>query len=356
MNIDYPLLLQPRYDERPWGGRRLARQLGKPLPESARIGESWETTGVARVGNGPLAGATLQELVEHDPEALLGDRGRAASAPFGDFPLLAKFIDAHETLSVQVHPDDVEAARHGQRGKTEAWHILDTTADSFLITGFRDQVTPALIRVALKDQRLDQLLERLPVEAGDTIIVPAGTVHAIGAGVLLYEIQQASDLTYRLYDWGRRDQRGLPRQLHVEEALSALRSHLRARRTQPLLFEHGRAALAACRSFLLQRWVITGSSAYALQPGRTCHILSCIQGQARVTAGSGQVVIRLGQTVLIPAALASVILEGTATVLASSVPDLERDVVAPLFARGYDAEAIAQLAGDTQDLNRLVGR
>ena len=355
MGVDYPLVLEPRYDERPWGGRRLATHLGKQLPGALRIGESWETTGVARVVNGPLAGTTLQELVERDPIGLLGERGRVASQPFGDFPLLAKFIDAEETLSVQVHPDDEGAAPLGQRGKTEAWHILDATAESFLITGFQEPVTPERVRLALERAEIGTLLERLPVSAGDTVIVPAGTVHAIGAGVLLYEIQESSDLTFRLYDWGRRDQHGRPRQLHVEEALAALRPDRHARRTRPLELDTDRTILAACRYFLLERWSVQGSARRARPAGQTFHVLSCTQGEARVSGGSATAEVKVGQTVVLPARIDAVTIEGTATFLASCVPDLEHDVVAPLLARGYDAEAIAQLAGDTRDLDRLVG-
>lgn len=354
MSVDYPLLLEPSYDERPWGGRRLATHLGKPLPDAGRIGESWETTGVARVVNGPLAGATLQELVERDPAGLLGKRGRAASQPFNDFPLLAKFIDAEETLSVQVHPDDAGATPLGQRGKTEAWHILDATGEGFLITGFREPVTPEQVRQAREREQLGDLLERLPVSAGDTVLVPAGTVHAIGAGVLLYEIQETSDLTFRLYDWGRRDQQGRPRQLHVEEALAALRPDRHARRTRPLELDGDRTVLTACRYFLLERWSVQGSARRERPAGQTFHVLSCIQGQARVSGGSAMVEVRAGQTVVLPARVDEVTIEGTATFLASSVPDLARDVVAPLLARGYDAEAIAQLAGDTHDLHRFL--
>ncbi len=355
MSVDYPLALEPRYDERPWGGRRLTTRLGKQLPDAGRIGESWETTGVARIANGPLAGATLQELVERDPAGLLGERGRAASRPFGDFPLLAKFIDAEETLSVQVHPDDEGAAPLGQRGKTEAWHILDATAEGFLITGFREPVTPSQVRRALERERIGTLLERLPVSAGDTVIVPAGTVHAIGAGVLLYEIQETSDLTFRLYDWGRRDQQGRPRQLHVEEALAALRPDRHARHTRPLELDGDRTVLAACRYFLLERWSIQGSARRARPAGQTFHILSCIHGEARVSGGSAAVEVRAGQTAVLPATVESVTLEGMATFLVSSVPDLEHDLVVPLLARGYNAEAIAQLAGDTRDLHRFLG-
>jgi len=355
VSADYPLALEPRYDERPWGGRRLATRLGKRLPDAGRIGESWETTGVARVVNGPLAGATLQELVERDPAGLLGERGRAASQPFNDFPLLAKFIDAEETLSVQVHPDDEGAAPLGQRGKTEAWHILDATAESFLITGFQEPVTPERVRLALEREEIGTLLERLPVSAGDTVIVPAGTVHAIGAGVLLYEIQESSDLTFRLYDWGRRDQHGRPRQLHVEEALAALRPDRHARRTRPLELDTDRTILAACRYFLLERWSVQGSARRARPAGQTFHVLSCTQGEARVSGGSATAEVKVGQTVVLPARIDAVTIEGTATFLASCVPDLEHDVVAPLLARGYDAEAIAQLAGDTHDLHRFLG-
>ncbi|MDI3340488.1 MAG: class I mannose-6-phosphate isomerase, partial [Sphaerobacter sp.] len=200
-DICYPLVLQPRYDPKLWGGRRLETVLGKALPTSEPIGESLESGDSATVLNGPLAGHTLGDLARQQPTALLGERGARASEPFHDFPLLAKFIDATDILSLQVHPDDAAAAPLGKRGKTEAWHIIHADPGASLITGLRTGVTIQAIREAIAAGTFEELIERQPVRAGDTLIVPAGTVHAIDAGILLYEIQENSDITYRLYDW-----------------------------------------------------------------------------------------------------------------------------------------------------------
>jgi len=281
-----PILLEPILVERPWGDQRLARHLGKALPPGARIGESWETANEARVADGPLAGLTLRELVTRFGPALLGARGLAASQPFGDFPLLVKFIDADDVLSVQVHPDDEQAQPLGQRGKTEAWYILAAEPGAELIVGLTAPLDPSTVRTLLAERRLAEYLVRLPVQAGDTVIVPAGTLHAIGRGILLYEIQEQSDITYRFYDWDRVDAAGHGRPLHIEEGLVVLRPERQARRTQPLALDEWRTILTACRYFLLERWVVSGTRQLPVAAEQTFRILSCIAGQVTLgTAG-----------------------------------------------------------------------
>jgi mannose-6-phosphate isomerase len=218
----YPLSFEPLLKERVWGSDRLA-SLGKRLPGAAPYGESWELVDLpaeqSRVAGGPLAGVTLREIVERTPAALLGPVALDA----GSFPLLVKYIDAAETLSVQVHPGVASAARLGGRAKSEAWYILDAKPGATIHVGLRPGTTRGELEAALASDRVAELLRVRPVRAGDVIPVAPGTVHAIGAGVLLAEVQQPSDTTYRVHDWGRSGLDGKPRALHVREALECIR-------------------------------------------------------------------------------------------------------------------------------------
>lgn len=349
-DIGYPLLLQPRYDEKLWGGRRLETVLGKTLPTDAPVGESLESGDSATVANGPLAGQTLGELAARYPAALLGQRGERASEPFHDFPLLVKFIDATDILSLQVHPDDDAAAPLGKRGKTEAWHIIHADPGATLITGLHAGVTAQQVREAIAQGTFEDLILREPVRSGDTLIVPAGTVHAIDAGILLYEIQENSDITYRLYDWGRVDSQGRPREVHVDDALRSMVPGRRAVKTVPLAREERRSVLAACRYFTLERWSVQGDLPVPDTGGASFWLLSTIAGECAVRAGGETVPLAAGQTVLLPACLSGATLTGEATVLAGWIADLAHDVVGPLLDAGHDPEQIGLLGGATGDL------
>jgi len=218
----YPLTFEPIYKERVWGGERLREALGKELTGIAPVGESWELVDLSgdqsRVAAGSRSGATLHDLVQMDGEALLGP----AALDGERFPLLVKYIDASQTLSVQVHPDSEAAPRLGGRPKSEAWYILDAEPDAVLYLGLEPGVTAASLRASLAAGEVEKLVRRIPVRRGDLFPVPPGTVHAIGAGVLLAEVQQPSDTTYRVYDWGRLGLDGQPRELHVEQALQSI--------------------------------------------------------------------------------------------------------------------------------------
>jgi len=218
----YPLLIRPRYVERIWGGDALAVTLGKPAPRGARIGESWEIYEENTVANGVYAGKTIGEL-----RGLLGQRLMGHVPAAAPFPLLTKLIDARETLSVQVHPDDRFAAQLEQQqyGKTECWYVIAAAPGAALTYGFARDSTPDAYAALVAAGKLDGLLRPLPVTAGAVVYIPAGTVHAIGAGILLYELQQTSDITYRIYDWGRTDAQGQARALHVDKARQVLDYH-----------------------------------------------------------------------------------------------------------------------------------
>ena len=209
--------------ERIWGGDQLRRVLGKAVPDGKIIGESWmiadhaEHTSVVK--EGPFSGCTLHQLMEKDRIGLLG--ANAATTGDGRFPLLLKLIDAAEDLSIQVHPDDEQVLKYGtdRFGKTECWYIIDAQKDSELIIGFKQDVTNQDIKNSLNNGNLLSLLNTVKVYPGQVYLIPSGTVHAIMGKTLLYEIQQTSDTTFRLYDWDRKDKAGSSRQLHVKEAL-----------------------------------------------------------------------------------------------------------------------------------------
>lgn len=221
----YPLKFEPILKDKIWGGTRLKTVLNKNISDANQCGESWEISGLVGdesvIVNGFLAENNLNELLEIYLTDLVGEKNYEQ---YGlGFPLLIKFIDAQDNLSVQVHPDDDLAMRkYGQNGKTEMWHVIASEPGSGLYVGFREKVTRAHLEDALASGTVDQLLKFYPVQPGDTFMIPAGTVHAIGKGVLLAEIQQPSDITFRVFDWNRLDNEGNPRELHVKEALEAI--------------------------------------------------------------------------------------------------------------------------------------
>lgn len=215
----FPLRMTPHLDPRPWGGRRLETVLGKSLPPKEPIGESWEISAIAgkvsRVAGGPLDGMGFDEVLRRWPEETLG---RLAGS---EFPLLVKFIDAAEPLSVQVHPDDAmaQSLAGAPRGKTEAWLILDALPDGRVIHGLIEGAVRADLERAASTPRIGDFLRWMPIRPGSIVPVPAGTVHALLEGTLLCEVQQSSDLTYRLYDWDRKP----TRPLHIRESLDSIR-------------------------------------------------------------------------------------------------------------------------------------
>ncbi len=222
----YPLTFTPTFRDYIWGGRNLETKLGRKIPPGI-IAESWEISGhhssPTAVDYGPLAGKTLPEVLDLWGMDLVGRRSQAM-LKHGKFPLLIKLLDANKPLSVQVHPEDEYATRHenGELGKTEMWYILHAEPQAHLIYGLTPDVTPASFRQNLEAGTLESCLYQLPVKAGDAIFIPSGSIHAIMEGILLAEIQQNSDTTYRVYDWNRLGNDGKPRPLHVDKAMDVI--------------------------------------------------------------------------------------------------------------------------------------
>jgi mannose-6-phosphate isomerase len=309
-----------------WGGRRLAAHAGKTLPPEAAIGESWETELACVVREGAHAGATLGDLVNRLGDDLLGSRAIAVLGP--RFPLLAKFLDAHQWLSVQVHPDDAYAAEHegGKLGKTEAWYILHADPGAQIVYGLRHAASREEVRAAIAADHLEELLALREVATGDVIFVPAGTVHAIGGGIVLYELQEYSDVTYRLYDYGRLQPDGTRRALHVEASLDVMHylpasAHcLPVEMTDPEQAAARRRVLVACRYFVLEELTLGGIS-HRTTGGASCEILSVLSGRCVVSGSDFALTVRHGETVVLPARLGAYTLVGAARLAHSYVPE-----------------------------------
>jgi len=218
----YPLTFHPLFKERVWGGRKLAEIYHKPLPPGVPIGESWEISDrpgdVSVIANGPLAGQDLHWLVEHHAPELLGATQRA----HGRFPLLIKILDAQEKLSLQVHPPPAKAAELGGESKTEMWYIADAAPGAEIFVGLKHGVTREDFERKIQAGMVADCLHRLSVRPGDAMFLPSGRVHAIGAGLVIFEIQQNSDTTYRVFDWNRVGLDGKPRALHLDQSLASI--------------------------------------------------------------------------------------------------------------------------------------
>jgi len=287
------LRLTPAYHERVWGGQRL-RAATPP------IGEAWIVDEHDRIAEGPQAGRTLGELATEWGEALLGrvPVGRTGSR----FPLLIKLLDAADWLSVQVHPNDEEAVRlegAGQFGKTEAWHIIEAAPHAQVICGLRPGTTPESFALAMRDGTVSELARYLDVTVGDTVFIGAGTVHALGPGLLLYEVQQTSDITYRVFDWNRPQSAG--RKLHLAQS-AAVADPAIVGAVQPRPADEAAVAtLVSCPYFMLDRLLGTAGPLDADTAGLSFHALTTIAGTARIESAGWAYDLGRFETVVIPA-------------------------------------------------------
>lgn len=310
--MNTPLLLSPALHTRVWGGRKLETALHKTLPSGDPYGESWEMHDTSTVANGEYAGRTLGDLLAEFGAALIGD----ASDPAEGFPLLLKFLDANQWLSVQVHPDDAIAAElEGEpRGKTEAWIVLAADSGAKLALGVADGVTAEGLGDAIKNGTVEAAMRYVEVAPGDAVYLSAGTVHALGPGVLIYEIQQSSDQTYRLYDWGRMGLDGKPRPLHIEKSIRAAKTDLRPAVTR-LPGGDGKVFSGPYFETYIHR--LQGGASALDTGGTRFHVLSVSRGAVTITAGGVSVDASVGQSVLIPAEAGRYQISGVGDVLRS---------------------------------------
>lgn len=297
-----PILLYPAFRcgaATPWGGDQLKTRYGKPAPD-ARTGESLELSVIPGLNAIDAQGTPLSALIARHGMQLTGTRIT------GDFPLLLKLLDARQALSVQVHPDYAYAQAHENKlGKTEAWVILAAEPGAQLVYGLRPGVTRAMLREAFeKEAPLEGLLRFVPVHAGDVFYIPAGMVHAIGGGILLYEIQQSSDVTYRFYDWNRTDAQGNKRPLHIRQALDVVRPELQLEAAQPQLLPDAhcrRELLLDTPYFRVERLNACHAFPFAAHPEAFSVLTALTDGTLSCPEGDLHCMLPAGQTVLIPA-------------------------------------------------------
>lgn len=301
----YPIKFAPILKEKIWGGTKLNTVLGKDSLQDD-IGESWEISSVKNnesiVINGEFDGKTLRELIKKYKDELVGN---VVYKTFkNSFPLLIKFIDAKTDLSVQLHPNDLLAKkRHNSYGKTEMWYIMQAEETSRLILGFNNGVTPSDYQQHLKNKTLPSILNEVTVEEGDTFFIPTGTVHAIGKGVMLAEIQQTSDITYRVYDWDRKQADGNSRTLHKREALEAINFGFKGEKMVYDKVENTPNPLVSCNYFTTNYLHMTTNQEINNKDKDSFVIYMCIEGAATLSGYEFEETIKFGETVLIPASL-----------------------------------------------------
>ena len=307
--------LEPQYREKVWGGRRL-KAGGDP------VGESWVAFEGSRVAGGPAAGRTIGELASEYGAELLG--ARVAARHGTRFPLLVKLLDCADWLSVQVHPNDEQAERMvgpGESGKSEAWHFLEADEGAEIIAGVKPGTTARELEAAIREGRVRDVARRLEVRGGETLYIPAGTLHALGPGLLLYEVQQSSDTTYRVYDWDR--PAGAGRGLHVEQAVAVTDPDKNPEPTPAPAAEGAAAPLIRCPFFDLDL-LRTGGRAFAGDTGgQTAHVITAVAGSVSVGGGGESVKLGTYETVLVAGAAGAyevIPVEGEAAVLIASAP------------------------------------
>jgi mannose-6-phosphate isomerase len=325
----YPLKLIPQPSERLWGGSRLksfvpgfAALYSENQQSKEPLGEAWLVYAENKIANGELAGQTLQQVASTHGADLLGMK---SVARYGDkVPLLAKFLDPSQWLSIQVHPDDAYAlskeAHTLYLGKTEAWYVLDAKQDSQIIWGFKQNVTEEQVREAIAGGTLEHLLNYVSVKTGDVIYNPAGTIHALGPDVFIFEIQQSSDLTYRLYDFNRKDSSGKLRELHIDKALevSSLTLSGYAKVSTKVLHEHA-VELVRSEFFVAEKWEVSKPLQMTTSDGSP-ELLTVIEGNLQVNSSSESLILTRAESAVLPASLGSYELTGKATVLRCFVP------------------------------------
>lgn len=300
----HPIKFNPILKERLWGGTKLKTLFNKPI-ETDITGESWEVSAVkgdiSVVANGDFAGKSLQELIDLYPNELLG---KHVYEKFGaDFPILIKFIDAREDLSIQVHPnDELAKKRHNSFGKTEMWYVMQADEGAELIVGFNKDVSKEEYQQLLDNEQLTEIMNYEKVTEGDTFFINTGKVHAIGGGIIIAEIQQTSDITYRVYDFNRKDKNGNLRELHTEQALDAIdyqkKDDFKVTYSKSDNYTN---EMVNCPYFITNYLKLTENFEKEIGSQDSFHIYMCVKGSGVISDGKTELTVNQGETVLFPA-------------------------------------------------------
>lgn len=311
----YPLKLTATFKDYLWGGTRLRDEFNKQT-EMDPVAESWELSchhdGQSIINNGDFAGKTLSDYIQTVGSKVIGTKALNKT----DFPILIKFIDAKQSLSVQVHPDDAYARLHeGESGKTEMWYVMDATKEATLIYGFTKEISHQEFERRISDNTLLEVCNQVPIKKGDVFFIEAGTLHAIGAGALIAEIQQSSNSTYRVYDYGRIGKDGKPRELHIEKALAVTKLAPPTRKPEPIaklscFADYDLTILAQCDLFNVSHFNLHGNCSFNAQSD-SFHSILVLDGQMALTYGQDSFTLKKGDSLFIPANMGEYILNGT---------------------------------------------
>lgn len=312
----YPLQFEPILKERIWGGTKLKTYLNKPITSDI-TGESWEISTVDNdisiIANGAFKGKSLNDLINEFPEAVLGTK---VHEQFGkQFPLLFKYLDAREDLSIQLHPnDELAKKRHNSFGKTEMWYVMQADADARLIVGFKEKSTPEEYLKHIQDKTIVDILDTKKVNKGDVFFLETGTIHAIGAGIIVAEIQQTSDITYRIYDFDRVDANGNKRELHIDLSLEAINYEKVDAQKNYAKVENVSNEVVNCKYFTTNFIPLDGNiTVYKHSESFTVYM--CVDGSFELSVNGESYTYKKGDTVLLPAALTDFQLSGSASIL-----------------------------------------
>jgi mannose-6-phosphate isomerase len=314
-----PIFFEYIVKERIWGGKKLSTSLNKKIPFENN-GESWELSAVqeneTKITNGDFQDKTLSEIIQFYPDEILGKTWVEKNGL--EFPLLFKYIDAKEDLSVQLHPDDLYAKeKHKSRGKNEMWYVVNADVDARVIVGFKHETSPKHFLKHLSNNQITDLLKEIKVKKGDVFHIKTGTIHAIGAGVLLAEIQQTSDVTYRIFDWNRVDTHGKSRELHIQNALECLNYEL----TEGQVFysENMNEENVVVDSEFFTTTLLPLKGTFSFINEDAFKVFMCVEGEATLEVNNQKFTVHQGLTFLIPAALKNFLLTGNARFLIATV-------------------------------------
>lgn len=347
----YPLKFEPIYKEKVWGGSSLKHCLNKQIPENALIGESWEVcahqSGTSVVQNGHYRGKSLIDLLKNNREEIFG---KIALSGKDTFPLLIKFIDAKDKLSVQVHPDNDYALKYeNELGKTEMWYVVDAADDASLIYGVHQGISKGKFIESIHQNNIESTLRKVYVKPGDVLFIPAGVIHAIGEGIVLAEIQQNSDTTYRVYDWNRVGLDGKPRQLHIDQAIDVI--SFENYTDEPIITgldiqgEGYRRTIYACCDYFTTEKLDLQERYTDTFNGNRFEIFMCIDGNFQIHYGRNEVENFIkGETALIPAGIGNFSIKGKGQVIRTYMTN-PLEMIQMLYDMGYEQNEICEISG-----------
>ncbi|MDK2919792.1 MAG: mannose-6-phosphate isomerase [Candidatus Petromonas sp.] len=318
----YSIKFEPVFKEKVWGGNKLAKYLSKDVSMDVKVGESWEIAchreGTSKIRNGEYKGLTLEELIKHYGDIVFG---KSIEKITDRFPLLIKFIDANDKLSVQVHPDDEYAMKfEDDFGKTEMWYIVDAEPGAKLVYGLKKGITKEDFIKAIENNDFDEILREIEVKKGDVVFIPAGTIHAIGKGILIAEIQQSSDITYRVYDWNRVGLDGKPRELHIEKALDVINfdEYIEKPKVESTILHkdgYKKVNYVSCKYFNIE--ILDVDKHYKNNMNEEeFEIYLCVDGEFNIEYGRANLEsFKKGETILMPANIGDFIIKGKGRII-----------------------------------------